>query len=381
MKKALGWTVFISAVAAGLALAVPATVAASTGAPRPAYPTVPGRLYSVAAISADDVWAVGLDGCCSLAVHWDGSTWSEYDGSSNGYYYGVGGSSADEVWAVGGTNWFSPTYTLAEHWDGKSWRQVTTPSPPGGGFLVGVAATSPANAWAVGLAGPGSGVPSPTTPLIEHWNGKTWTIQRIQIPADGGQLDRVAATSPANAWAVGYTGDASEGTGQQTLIEHWNGKTWTRVASPNVSNASASSLTGVTVISADNAWAVGSANVGNSRETLILYWNGRDWTQVPSATPGGDAQLIGVAASWTHNIWAVGITNPNLCGNGGPQCQTLIEHWNSKRWKVISSPNPPSGYLNLLWDISAVSRTDIWAVGTTDYGSTLIEHWNGTSWS
>jgi hypothetical protein len=26
-------------------------------------------------------------------------------------------------------------------------------------------------------------------------------------------------------------------------------------------------------------------------------------------------------------------------------CQTLIEHWNRKRWKVLPGPNPPSGYL------------------------------------
>ncbi len=58
-----------------------------------------------------------------------------------------------------------------------------------------------------------------------------------------------------------------------------------------------------------------------------------------------------------------------------------IEHWNGKRWKALPSPNPPSGYLNLLWAASATSRDNIWAVGTTDYGSTLIVHWNGAAWS
>jgi hypothetical protein len=384
MKKALVWSVSISgcALAASLALALPGTAGATAAAPRSAYPAVGGRLYSVAAISGDDVWAVGLDGSGSLAVHWNGSTWSEFDNTSTGYYIGVAGSSADDVWAVGGTNWFSPTYTLAEHWNGKSWTQVPTPSPAGGGLFSDVVATSASNAWAVGEAGPGPGIPSPTTPLIEHWNGKTWAIQKYQVPAAGGQFTSVAATSPTNAWAVGYTGEASEGTGQQTLIEHWNGKTWTRVPSPDVAGASASTLQSVTVISADDAWAVGSADVGAHRSTLILYWNGQDWTQIPSPTPGGDAQLLSVTFSYTHNIWAVGITNPTQCGHG-PQCQTLIEHWNSIRgkWSVIPSPNPPSAYLNVLWGVSAASRTDVWAVGTTDYGSTLIVHWNGTSWS
>ena len=101
---------------------------------------------------------------------------------------------------------------------------------------------------------------------------------------------------------------------------------------------------------------------------------------MPSPTPGGDAAFHGVVATWTHNIWAVGMTNPTRCGHG-PQCQTLIEHWNGTRWKVIPGPDPPSGYLNILDAASAVSRADIWAVGSTDYASTLVAHWNGTSWS
>jgi hypothetical protein len=35
----------------------------------------------------------------------------------------------------------------------------------------------------------------------------------------------------------------------------------------------------------------------------------------------------------------------------------------------------------VLWGVSAVSRTSIWAVGSSDYASTLIVHWNGKTWS
>jgi hypothetical protein len=112
-----------------------------------------------------------------------------------------------------------------------------------------------------------------------------------------------------------------------------------------------------------------------------VHWDGKRWAIVPSSTPDGDASLFGVLATWTHNIWAVGIVHPSTCSNGGPNCQTLIEHWNSKRWKVLPSPNPPSGYLNLLWAAAATSRGNIWAVGTTDYAQTLIVHWNGSAWS
>ena len=216
-----------------------------------------------------------------------------------------------------------------------------------------------------------------TTPLIEHWNGKRWTEQGVKPIPGGGLFSGVAATSADNAWAVGQTGSAD----QQTVIEHWNGKAWARVPSPNVTGATGSTLKSVTAISSDNAWAVGSATKPGSAEALTMHWDGRQWTIVPGNTPDGDAALLGVLATWTHNIWAVGIIHPSACSNGGPKCQTLIEHWNSKRWKVLPSPNPPSGYLNLLWAASATSRDNIWAVGTTDYGSTLIVHWNGAAWS
>jgi hypothetical protein len=381
--KARAWPLRACALAASLAFIVPGT-AAATAATGPAsgqaYPAFPGRLYSVAAVSADDVWAAGLsEPGGSLIVHWNGRRWSQSQTGGPGYLIGVAGSSAVNAWAVGGTNWFSPNKTFAEHWNGRTWSQVRTPSPAGGGAFNAVAVTSTYNAWAVGQSGPGPGIPSATTPLIEHWNGKAWTIQRFRAPAAGGHFSAVAATSTRNAWAVGATGELSEGTGQQTLVEHWNGTAWTRVPSPNLPGSTASFLQSVAAESASNAWAVGYAAVGGSSKAITMHWNGHRWTLLPASSPGGDAQLLGVAFSWTNNVWAVGYVNPP-CGGG---CHTLAEHWNGAtgNWRDIPTPNPSAAYLDMLWSVSAVSRSNIWAVGTTDYGSTLIVHWNGKTWS
>jgi hypothetical protein len=63
-------------------------------------------------------------------------------------------------------------------------------------------------------------------------------------------------------------------------------------------------LTGVTVISARDAWAVGS--YGNpDQHTLIEHWNGKSWRLVRSPSPGLSAVTVGVASSGT-TIWAVG---------------------------------------------------------------------------
>jgi hypothetical protein len=382
-KRSFRWAVPLCAVAALVlgALAAPAGATTTGAAPAVSSPAFPGRLSGVTAISAGDVWAVGLTAGSTLALHWNGSTWAESPGATqNGYFGGIAASSARDVWAVGGTNWFSPSQTLADHWNGTSWTRVGTPNPPGGGYLKGVTATSSVNAWAVGQAGPGPGDTGPTAGLIEHWNGKRWAEQSFPASPHGGGFGGVAATSAVNAWAVGFTGPTGAGTGQQTMIDHWNGKRWTRVPSPNLPGASASLLYSVTAISSSSAWAVGAASVGDRSKTLILHWDGTRWTIAASSTPDGDAELTGVLATWTNNIWAVGMRFPSDCGRG-PKCQTVIEHWNSKRWKVLPSPNPPSDYLNMLFAASATSRGDIWAVGTTDYSSTLIVHWNGNAWS
>ena len=146
----------------------------------------------------------------------------------------------------------APDRTLIEHWNGRAW--AIQPSPNGGtGFsdLYGVAATSTANAWAVGRT------------LIEHWNGRRWAVQPSPTTGDVGA---VTATSASSAWAVGSYQNSIPPS--QTFIEHWNGRRWIVQPSPSV-GVSANHLYGVAATSASSAWAVGSYR-GISR-TLILH--------------------------------------------------------------------------------------------------------------
>jgi hypothetical protein len=96
---------------------------------------------------------------------------------------------------------------------------VPSPSPAVISGLLGVAAISATNAWAVGGS---TSVPSEISKtLILRWNGKTW--KQVPSPSAAG-LSGVAATSASNAWAVGgYGGDF---TSHKALILHWNGTAW-----------------------------------------------------------------------------------------------------------------------------------------------------------
>lgn len=67
------------------------------------------------------------------------------------------------------------------------------------GAQLGVVATSPRNAWAVGSLG----ATNPSA-LVARWDGTSWARASVSVRATASVLDAVAATSARNAWAVGY---------------------------------------------------------------------------------------------------------------------------------------------------------------------------------
>src|SRR5262249_1573819 len=156
-------------------------------------------------------------------------------------------------------------------WDGTSWTVVPTPDVGSNSSLLSVAATSASSAWAVGRApsAAGRGIT-----LIEHWDGTSWSVVPSPSPGtgDADPLASVAATSASNAWAVGSTRDASGAT--RPLIERWDGTSWTVVPSANPGSTD-TELASVTATSASNAWAVGfTLDATGLPTTLTEHWDG-----------------------------------------------------------------------------------------------------------
>ena len=154
---------------------------------------------------------------------------------------------------------------------------------------------------------------------------------------------------------------------------------WSVVSSPNVPNVS-NGLSGVAAVSATDAWAVGSSgSQSSSGQTLIEHWNGSQWQIVTSPNPSSIYNtLYAVTAVSATDVWAVGYD-----ANPSGATQTLIEQWNGMQWSVVKSPSPAS-VDNELFSVTAVSVRNIWAVGfsaSSTSEQTLIEHWNGTRWS
>ena len=106
-------------------------------------------------------------------------------------------------------------------------------------------------------------------------------------------------------WAVGNFTTASGS--EQTLIEHWNGTSWSVVASPN---PGAGGLNGVAIVSATDSWAVGDFfnTTSSATQTLIEQWNGTSWSVVASPSPSATTNLLEAAAAdpSSGQAWAVG---------------------------------------------------------------------------
>jgi hypothetical protein len=246
-------------------------------------------------------------------------------------------------------------------------------------ILKGAAVVSPEELWAVGMYQTSSGQ---NWPLILRYQGSSWSVMPTSesVPSctdgnilwGGNGLSAASVVSATNAWAVG-----SGCYGYETLIMHWNGSAWSRVPSPNPVSDGQNALIGVVAVAANDVWAVGYTFDGARSGALIEHWDGAQWSALASPVVG--AQLSAVTAVSARELWAVG----SRYNEAEERTETLVLRADDGRWRVIPSPNPGT-YSNLLQSVAAVGPNDVWAVGTSSAGGctrTLVEHWDGHVWS
>jgi hypothetical protein len=238
------------------------------------------HFFDVVAVTEEDVWAVGNTATGTsggtLIEHWDGERWSVVPSpspeprplTSNPYasLLSIAARSADDVWAVGqsenvGGN--GPSNTLVLHWDGAAWNVVA--SSDGDGFqeapydrLLSVAAAPGLkDVWAVGLAGSKGGFGGKSDrALALYFDGTSWT--RTSVP--GVWFSSVVSTGPDEALAFGsYSGHA--------VVERWDGTSWQVEEIPVRGTAD---LSAGAQAPSGTVWAVGSVTDAGTQETLVL---------------------------------------------------------------------------------------------------------------
>ncbi len=313
----------------------------------------------------------------------------------------VSADSPTDIWAVGtynrGTSTAPVSQTLIEHFDGTNWTTVPSPDQINlngattDNVLLAVSADSSTDAWAVGYYVDLNGFGYPVDQLlVEHFNGISWSLlPSIAQPFDApgsrsaqNQFLAVDAVSASDVWAVG---EYHNGSDPLTLVERYNGTSWSVVASPDP-GTTVNVLQSVSSDGGTGLFAVGYSASNTTDQTLIEHYDGTAWSVVasPDAGTAAASQLTGVTSDSPTDAWAVGTTGGT---SATPVDQTLIEHYNGTAWSVVPSPDTSATAANRLAGISADAPTDVWAVGTSVGGTstdpvdrTLILHYDGTSW-
>jgi hypothetical protein len=231
----------ISAQGAGKQAAT-ATLGGSGWSVVPSYSfgSLDNVLAGVSAASATDAWAVGTyyppssGVLATLAEHFDGSRWTAYPlpnvGVQENVLLAVSMPSSGSAWAVGYyVNGHFTQQALSEHFDGNVWSVVPTQNPGAlQNILFGVSAISDSDVWAVGAEQDSNGV---WHTLTEHFDGSVWSVVlAVDVGSSGNHFYAVKANASNDVYAVGQS--ASVGFPNTALVEHWDGRKWSVVASP-----------------------------------------------------------------------------------------------------------------------------------------------------
>jgi hypothetical protein len=318
------------------------------------------------------------------AAGWASQTSANSSATQNNAFQGVACVSATNCWGVGYYYNSSSKYqAFVEQYDGTSWSwgSAWNSSSIANNYLQGITCLSATNCWAVGYYMPSSVWQT----LVEHYDGTSWT--HVTSPnvstSQHNYLMSVTCTSSSNCWAVGvYTTP----TYQQTVGMQYNGVSWSLVTIPNTSPTLDNRLEGVTCVSASDCWTAGSAKISSGKwQTLTEHYAGSSWSIVtsPNATTSQDNLLHGVVCVNGSDCWAIG-----YAGNSSGVHQTLVLQYNGSSWSIITSPNQ-SAYEGELGGVTCTGVNDCIGVGyycqsSACTGSTSrqteIEQWDGTSW-
>jgi hypothetical protein len=265
----------------------------SVMAPSNAPATVGVRFNAVAAISPDDAWAAGAE-------------------------YAIG---------LGNVFGADATGALFEHWDGTSWQIIANPAAAQPGSVInGLAVVSPTDIWAVGQQGVENQLEyTGDSPFAEHWDGHQWS--NVPLPAGSGGasfLMSVSADQAGDAWAVGYQTDPAT-SDLVPLVEHWDGESWSTVVLPATG---LNGLVSVYAASPQDIWAVDGGAMyptNGGGHNAFLHWNGSAWSVVTGPGPaeaGLSYEYLALGGEGPADIWAAGSVNTAYPGGSEP----LVAH-------------------------------------------------------
>jgi hypothetical protein len=228
---------------------------------------ITGGFTAVVATGKATGWGFdGRSGTPPTAWRQAGKTWQKvaFPGTASERVIAAGASSPSDVWA----------FTVGFHggsrvlrWNGVRWSVVKTFAAP----IAGASVAARGDVWVFGYP------QLPFTPMLGawHYDGRTWT--RTAKDIEGG-----SALSATDVW--GFSG---------TAVDHWNGHKWTSTSVKSLLPARLSSglndpgVTGILALSPASVYAIGNGNrQDEGGPTVVLHYNGHTWAKVASGNFG-----------------------------------------------------------------------------------------------
>ena len=279
-------------------------------------------LNSVAALAANDVWAVGNAGA---AVHYDGQNWTHIATNTTLDLTDVWARNTNDVWATAGAGTMLHYTGL-----GTGWVKVLTGFPNDVCTLV----------WGT----PNRVFVATKFEFVLQFDGTTWTKQGTGSRPDT-PFTAMTGTSNTDVWAFGSDNYICH------FVNAWSCVRPDIGAMPNYKSSS-----GAFSVAANDIWEVTSqgyvSHSTNPAGAFFGFSNPLDTNKV---------------APTANGLW--GTSSTSLFTNGPA---ATLYRYDGTKWNAN-----PTGVMDVISmvDVHGTSNSDVWAVGPRG----VIAHYNGTA--
>ena len=130
---------------------------------------------------------------------------------------------------------------------------------------------------------------------------------------------------------------------------------------PDLSDPTSSAIVTAEVASLEQAWIVGASTGGD----LYEFWNGKAWSRAGPYSGVPNTQQNGLSALSYSDVWAVGNRNAG---------SALVSHWNGSNWSRVNVDTSGGSVNQNLYGISCVNGNYCWAAGN----SKTFVRWDGS---
>ena len=308
----------------------------------------------------------------STNQYWDGSSWTELADTNTSHSPGSGGSQQGSYTFALIFGGVEPSQIAnTESWDGTSWTEVADLGTAKRNIRGAGTATS-------GLASGGETEGGPALTQTEEWSApatfRQFNIGDIYYNADpsSGVIKYTGYSQPTGTWAsggnmntarsefigsnLGKTSHAIAAGGPATIVEQYDGSSWSEIADVNTSRTN-----GAGMGRSPNACLLAG---GQTDKAEVEEYNGSSWTELSDIN------------SARRNAGQAGTTTAGLIFGGNvPSGSALTELWNGSSWSETGDLNTGRGET----DGNGISTSAICVGGEPN--TQHVEEWNGSAWS